>query len=135
MQRVLLDIIEKVNDVIGKVTLFGHVGKQKFRNNGVYELRATGRSASSTEVLGVTVGIFGTGTDAESAAYTNRFGKNIFHQPVRRLHPEDVLILDRRGESPPRPTKTGSARRSADPAHKPCLYTVFTAARVDLTRS
>ncbi len=24
----------------------------------------------------MTVGIFGTGTDAESAAYTNRFGKN-----------------------------------------------------------
>ena len=25
----------------------------------------------------MTVGIFGTGTDAEDAAYTNRFGKNI----------------------------------------------------------
>ena len=31
----------------------------------------------STEIYGVTVGIFGTGTNGEAAAYTNRYGKNI----------------------------------------------------------
>ena len=45
----------------------------------------------------MTVGIFGTGTDAESAAYTNRFGKDIVRHAVRRLHPEDILTIDRRG--------------------------------------
>ena len=33
--------------------------------------------SDSTEVLGVTVGIYGTGTNAEDAAYTNIYGKNI----------------------------------------------------------
>ena len=31
------DVVDKVNDYIGKVTLFGHVGKQKFKNNGFYD--------------------------------------------------------------------------------------------------
>jgi uncharacterized protein (TIGR02001 family) len=70
------DVVEKVNDVIGKVTIFGHVGKQKFKNNGFYDY-GDWKVGVSTEVYGVTVGIFGTGTDAESAGYTNRFGKNI----------------------------------------------------------
>ena len=70
------DVVEKVNDVIGKVTVFGHIGKQKFKNNGFYDY-GDWKVGVSTEVYGVTVGIFGTGTDAESAAYTNRFGKDI----------------------------------------------------------
>jgi uncharacterized protein (TIGR02001 family) len=70
------DVVEKVNDVIGKVTIFGHLGKQKFKNNGFYDY-GDWKVGVSTEVWGVTVGIFGTGTDAESAAYTNRFGKDI----------------------------------------------------------
>jgi len=70
------DVFDKVNDVIGKVTVFGHVGKQKFKNNGYYDY-GDWKIGASTEFWGVTVGIFGTGTDAESGAYTNRFGKNI----------------------------------------------------------
>ncbi len=70
------DVVEKVNDVIGKVTVFGHLGKQKFRNNGFYDY-GDWKVGASTEIYGVTVGIYGTGTDAESAAYTNRFGKDI----------------------------------------------------------
>jgi uncharacterized protein (TIGR02001 family) len=70
------DIIDKVNDVIGKVTLIGHVGYQSFKNFGDYSY-TDWKVGASTEIWGVTVGIFGTGTDAESALYTNRFGKNI----------------------------------------------------------
>jgi uncharacterized protein (TIGR02001 family) len=70
------DVVDKVNDVIGKVTIFGHVGKQKFKNNGFYDY-GDWKVGVSTEVYGVTVGIFGTGTNAENAAYTNRFNKNI----------------------------------------------------------
>ena len=70
------DIVDKVNDTIGKVTVFGHYGQQRFKNNGFYDY-GDWKVGISTEVLGVTVGIFGTGTDAESAAYTNRFGKDI----------------------------------------------------------
>ncbi len=70
------DVVEKVNDVMGKVTVFGHLGKQKFKNNGFYDY-GDWKVGISTEIYGVTVGIFGTGTDAESAGYTNRFGKDI----------------------------------------------------------
>ncbi len=70
------DIVDKVNDAIGKVTIFGHLGKQKFKNNGFYDY-GDWKVGVSTEVYGLTVGIFGTGTDAESLAYTNRFDKNI----------------------------------------------------------
>jgi len=70
------DIVDKVNDSIGKVTLFGHYGQQRFKNNGFYDY-GDWKVGVSTEVLGLTVGIFGTGTDAESAAYTNRFGNDI----------------------------------------------------------
>jgi uncharacterized protein (TIGR02001 family) len=69
------DVIEKVNDVIGKVTLIGHVGHQGYANNS--NLTYTDwKVGASTEVWGLTVGIFGTGTDANNAPYTNRFGKN-----------------------------------------------------------
>ena len=70
------DVVEKVNDAIGKVTVFGHYGQQKFRNAGFYDY-SDWKVGVSTEVWGVTLGIFGTGTDAEKIAYTNRFGKNI----------------------------------------------------------
>jgi len=69
------DIIDKVNDVFGKVTIFGHVGKQKFKNNGFYDY-GDWKAGVSTEIYGVTVGIFGTDTNGETAAYTNRFNKN-----------------------------------------------------------
>jgi uncharacterized protein (TIGR02001 family) len=69
------DVVEKVNDAIGKVTVFGHLGKQKFKNNGFYDY-GDWKVGVSTEIYGVTVGVFGTGTDAESAGYTNRFGKD-----------------------------------------------------------
>src|SRR5690349_10524271 len=70
------DVIEKVNDIIGKVTLIAHVGYQSYKNNGDYSY-TDWKIGASTEVWGVTVGIFGTGTDATSSLYTNRFGKNI----------------------------------------------------------
>ncbi len=70
------DLVDKVSDAIGKVTVFGHLGKQKFKNNGFYDY-GDWKVGISTEIFGVTVGIFGTDTDAESAAYTNRFGNNV----------------------------------------------------------
>lgn len=70
------EIIEKVNDAIGKVTVFGHVGKQYFRNNGVYDY-GDWKVGASAEIYGVTVGIYGTGTNAQSSAYTNIYGKDI----------------------------------------------------------
>ena len=91
-----------MNDAIGKVTIFGHVGKQYFTaHNGVFDY-SDWKVGASTEVYGVTVGIYGTGTNAQDAAYTNIYGKNIVGEPVRRLHPEDVL--------------TG---RAAAPLHRP----------------
>ena len=70
------DVVDKVNDVIGKVTLIGHVGYQSYASNGDYSYTYW-KVGASTEVWGVTVGIFGTGTNATSSLYTNRFGKNI----------------------------------------------------------
>ena len=49
----------------------------------------------------MTVGIYGTGTNAEDAAYTNSYGKNISGGQFVGLRPEDVLI-----------------RRTARPAHR-----------------
>lgn len=69
------DVVEKVNDVVGKVTLFAHVGYQSFKNNGDFSY-TDWKVGASTEIWGLTVGIFGTGTDAESDLYTNRFGRN-----------------------------------------------------------
>ena len=69
------DVIEKVNDVMGKVTLIGHVGHQSI-NNYSPATYTDWKVGVSTELWGVTVGIFGTGTDANSGPYTNRFGKN-----------------------------------------------------------
>ena len=70
------DIVDKVSDSIGKVTLLGHYGKQRYKNNGFNDY-ADWKVGASTEIVGVTVGLFVTGTDAETAAYTNRFGKNL----------------------------------------------------------
>ncbi len=70
------DIIDKVNDAIGKVTVFGHVGKQYFHNSSIYDY-SDWKIGASTEVYGVTVGIYGTGTNAQESAYTNNYGKNI----------------------------------------------------------
>ena len=70
------DIIEKVSDAIGKVTIFGHLGKQYFHNNSIFTY-SDWKVGASTEVYGVTVGIYGTGTNAQDAAYTNIYGKNI----------------------------------------------------------
>jgi uncharacterized protein (TIGR02001 family) len=70
------DVIEKVSDVIGKVTIFGHIGKQYFQNNGIFDY-SDWKVGASTEIYGLTVGIYGTGTNAQDAAYTNIYGKNI----------------------------------------------------------
>jgi len=76
------DVIEKVNDTIGKVTLFGHLGHQWYTgspnnfNNNNYDY-GDWKVGASTEVYGVTVGIYGTGTNAQQQYYTNGFGKDI----------------------------------------------------------
>ena len=70
------DVVEKVSDVIGKVTVFGHIGKQYFHNNSFFDY-SDWKVGASTEIYGVTVGIYGTGTNAQDAAYTNNYGKNI----------------------------------------------------------
>jgi len=70
------DVIDKVNDTFGKVTLEGHVGHQRFKGFGDYNY-TDWKVGVSTDVLGTTVGIFVTGTDAEDALYTNRYGKQI----------------------------------------------------------
>jgi len=70
------DVVDKVNDVIGKITLIGHVGYQSYSNNSDFSY-TDWKVGVSTEVWGLTVGIFGTGTDGSSSLYTNRFGKNI----------------------------------------------------------
>ena len=75
------DVIDKVNDAIGKVTLFGHLGHQWYTGNpggfanGDYDY-GDWKVGASTEVYGVTVGIYGTGTNAQDQRYTNVYGKN-----------------------------------------------------------
>ena len=75
------DVVDKVNDVIGKVTLFGHVGHQWYSRQPrelLQQLQLRDwKVGVSTEIYGVTVGIYGTGTNARTASYTNIYGKNI----------------------------------------------------------
>ena len=70
------DIVDKVNDVIGKVTLVGHVGHQRYKHYGDYNY-TDWKGGVQADVSGFTVGVYVTGTDADSALYTNRFGNNI----------------------------------------------------------
>jgi uncharacterized protein (TIGR02001 family) len=70
------DIIEKVSDVIGKVTIFGHLGKQYFHANSIFTY-ADWKVGASTEIYGLTVGIYGTGTNAQASVYTNNYGTDI----------------------------------------------------------
>ena len=69
------DIVQKVNDVIGKVTIFGHYGHQSYRNNSVLSYDDW-KYGGSFDLLGLTVGLYGTNTNANSAPYTNIYGKN-----------------------------------------------------------
>ena len=77
------DVGEKVNDAIGKVTVFGHLGHQWFKGTtgGSFENSnfnyGDWKVGASTEIYGVTVGIYGTGTNAQDQYYTNPYGKNI----------------------------------------------------------
>ena len=76
------DIIEKVSDVIGKVTIFGHYGHQWFHGtpNGFDNSNLSygdWKVGASTEIWGLTFGIYGTGTNAQDQYYTNIYGKNI----------------------------------------------------------
>ncbi len=98
------DIIEKVSDVIGKVTIFGHVGKQYFHNSSIYDY-SDWKVGASTEIYGVTVGIYGSGTNAQDAAYTNVYGKNISANQFVGT-PEDFLIR-RRAQECPRASESG----------------------------
>lgn len=76
------DVVEKVNDAIGKVTLFGHVGHQWYLGSNADIANSNynytdWKVGASTEIYGLTVGVYGTGTNAQSAFYTNPYGKNI----------------------------------------------------------
>ena len=53
-----------------------HVGRQVYRNNGALSY-TDWKVGASTEVYGLTVGIYGTGTNSQDAPYTNIYGKNI----------------------------------------------------------
>jgi uncharacterized protein (TIGR02001 family) len=70
------DVVDKVNDYIGKVTIIGHVGHQSFQNNSNFTY-TDWKGGVAFDLSGYTVGLYGTGTDAKSAFYTNPYGKNI----------------------------------------------------------
>ncbi|MDQ6620329.1 MAG: TorF family putative porin [Pseudomonadota bacterium] len=70
------DIIERVSDTIGKVTLTGHVGHQRFKHSGDFNY-TDWKLGASTEFYGVTAGLFATGTNAKDELYTNPFGRKI----------------------------------------------------------
>ena len=76
------DVVDKVSDAIGKVTLLGHVGHQWYTGetngfaNSNYEY-TDWKVGAATEIYGVTVGVYYTDTDADNALYTNRFGKKL----------------------------------------------------------
>ena len=67
------DVVDKVNDTIGKITLIGHVGHQSYQNFGAYS-NTDWKVGASTKVWDLTWGLVVTGTNANSALYTNRFG-------------------------------------------------------------
>ncbi|MBS0322134.1 MAG: hypothetical protein JSR18_16440 [Proteobacteria bacterium] len=69
------DIVDKVNDWLGKVTLIGHVGHQSYQNWGDYTY-TDWKGGIQGDFSGYTVGFYITGTDANAAYYTNRFGKD-----------------------------------------------------------
>ena len=76
------DVIDKVSDAIGKVTVFGHLGHQWYSgdtsptlSNSVYNY-GDWKIGASTEIYGVTVGIYGTDTNAQGQYYTNVYGKD-----------------------------------------------------------
>ncbi len=79
------DVIDKVSDAIGKVTIFGHLGHQWFEGNtgsGAASFSNNNynygdwKVGASTEIYGLTVGIYGTGTNAQSQYWTNIYGKD-----------------------------------------------------------
>jgi uncharacterized protein (TIGR02001 family) len=74
--NVSYDVADKVSDVVGKVTLIGHAGHQRFRHAGDLDY-GDWKLGASADVSGFTVGAFVTGTNADAAPYTNRFGRDI----------------------------------------------------------
>lgn len=70
------DVFDKVSDVIGKVTVFGHLGKQYFKNSGALDY-GDWKVGASAEFWGVTAGLYVTDTNANQALYTNVYGKKL----------------------------------------------------------
>ncbi len=76
------DVLDKVSDVIGKLTVIGHVGHQWFKgstsgfNNSAFNY-TDWKIGASADALGVTFGLFVTDTNANKDLYTNPFGKKI----------------------------------------------------------
>jgi len=67
------DVVDKVNDYVGKITLIGHVGHQSYQNWSDYSY-TDWKAGASTMIWGLTWGLVVTGTNARSALYTNRYG-------------------------------------------------------------
>ena len=75
------DVVDKVNDAIGKVTLMGHVGRQRFKHSSDFDY-TDWKLGASVDVYGVTLGVFYTDTNAKEEFYTNAFGKKIANSQV-----------------------------------------------------
>ena len=76
------DVVDKINDAFGKLTVFGHLGHQWYTGNtGPASNSALNygdwKVGLSTELYGVTLGAYVTDTNANQALYTNSFGKKL----------------------------------------------------------
>jgi len=76
------DVIDKINEAFGKLTVFGHVGHQWYTgntgSNSNSALNYTDwKGGVSTELYGVTLGIYVSDTNANQALYTNPYGKKL----------------------------------------------------------
>jgi hypothetical protein len=74
--NVAYDVVEKVSEAVGKLTLLAHAGRQRFRHAGDLDY-TDWKLGASADVAGFTLGAFVTGTDARGDLYTNRFGRDI----------------------------------------------------------
>lgn len=70
------DVLEKLGDPFGKLTLIAHVGHQRFKKFGDFNY-TDWKLGVQTDVMGLNLGTYYTHTNAKSDLYTNPFGTNI----------------------------------------------------------
>ena len=71
------DIVDKVNDWLGKITLIGHVGHQTFKQQRRFRLHRLEGGRSHGDFSGVTRRrLRAPAPTRRTLLYTNRFGKN-----------------------------------------------------------